>query len=259
MEEKQIKVLLCQDSTEGILSAVHMAYLSRYGHKYINIELKDSWEPTLFCNVEDVVPDVAKAESVARAIMEKISPEAWRWVYQASMAGDPGKAQMIYRFLNLGFSAGRSICDHLSNEYVLSVYKLSRMVGRETDKLMGFVRFRELKSGILFSKISPKHQQLFFLGEHFADRLPEENWVIYDEIRHMACIHQARGPWAVARDMPLQEDAAELVSEAESDFADLWKTFFKHIEIRERCNPRLQMNMMPKRFWKHMTEMDHNR
>ena len=80
MEEKQIKVLLCQDSTEGILSAVHMAYLSRYGHKYINIELKDSWEPTLFCNVEDVVPDVAKAESVARAIMEKVSPEAWRWV-----------------------------------------------------------------------------------------------------------------------------------------------------------------------------------
>ena len=255
MEEMERRVFLCQDSTEGILSAVHMAYLSRYGHKYITIQLKDQWEPSLFCHVTEVDADIEKAESVARAVMKKISPEAWQWVYKASMAGVPEKAQQIYRFLNLGFSVGKRVCDYLSSEYVLPVYQLSRKVGRETDKLMGFVRFRELKSGILFSKISPKHQQLFFLGEHFADRLPEENWVIYDQGRRMACVHQARGPWAVAGDMPLEEERIRHVSPAESDFVDLWKTFFNHIEIKERHNPHLQMNMMPKRFWKNMTEM----
>ena len=37
-------------------------------------------------------------------------------------------------------------------------------------------------------------------------------------------------------------------------FQDLWRTYFKAICIRERLNPRKQLNDMPRRYWKYMTE-----
>ena len=256
MDDKRPRVYVCEDSTEGILSAVYEAYMSRYGHKHIKIETQNSFQPSFFDDEIQVDTDIAHGESVARAIMEKISGEAWHWVYLASMAGEPGKAQHIYRFLNLGFAYPEKVCSLLTNDDVLAVFKLSRKVGRETDKLMGFVRFKELSGGILFGKIAPKHQQLYLLGSHFADRLPEENWVLYDERRKMACVHKAFGPWVVQRDVEALFERTENVSREEAAFEHMWKTFFEHIAITPRTNPRLQMQMMPRRFWSNMTEMN---
>lgn len=57
----------------------------------------------------------------------------------------------------------------------------------------------------------------------------------------------------------LHLDRLEDLSRTEQDFEDLWRTFFRHIEIDARKNPRCQMNMMPKYFWKDMTEMQPNK
>ena len=35
---KTPRIYMCEDSLEGILSAVHAAYMSRYGHEYQSIE-----------------------------------------------------------------------------------------------------------------------------------------------------------------------------------------------------------------------------
>lgn len=254
--EKCRRIYLCEDSLEGILSAIHVAYLSRYGHKYITIELLENHEPELFCEYIPVTVDMARAQSVSEAVRTKISEEAWQMMFMASLSASHGKPQAIYRFLNLGFVMGGAVCQHLSDDYVLQVFSMKREVGRETEKLKGFVRFRELDSGILFSKIAPKHHQLSLLGEHFADRLPMENWAIYDEQRHRACLHRAGEPWVLVDDVHMGEDEFRHISEAEAEFNRLWKTFFRHIEITERRNLRLQMNMMPKRYWSNMFEMD---
>lgn len=253
---KPKKIFVCENTLEGILTAVHMAYLSRYGHKYISIETIDSYEPELFCLQTDVVTDIKKAESVAHAIMEKISFEAWQWIRLACASSELHKAQAVYRFLNLGFLTGRDTCSRLADDHVLAIFKMQRSVRRELDKLRGFVRFHELDSGILFSQIAPKHQQLYFLGEHFMDRMPGENWAIYDEGRSMACIHRAHEDAVLIREV--QEFSSEFLnhSQKEKDFISLWKTFFDHIEIKERRNLKLQMNMMPKRYWSNMVEMN---
>ena len=33
-------------------------------------------------------------------------------------------------------------------------------------------------------------------------------------------------------------------------YQELWKMFFKTISIKERKNPRYQMQFMPKKYWK---------
>ena len=45
------------------------------------------------------------------------------------------------------------------------------------------------------------------------------------------------------------------VSASEELWQKLWKRFVDSIAIKERINPRLQMQMLPKRFRKYMKEM----
>jgi probable DNA metabolism protein len=47
---------------------------------------------------------------------------------------------------------------------------------------------------------------------------------------------------------------AAVLSTDDQLFQDLWRTYFKAICIRERINPRKQLNDMPRRYWRYMTE-----
>ncbi|ETI99568.1 MAG: hypothetical protein Q611_LSC00264G0001, partial [Leuconostoc sp. DORA_2] len=38
------------------------------------------------------------------------------------------------------------------------------------------------------------------------------------------------------------------------EYSSLWKCYFKSTTIEERKNLRLQRQMMPKRYWKHIFE-----
>ena len=70
----------------------------------------------------------------------------------------------------------RKIMEHLSDPAVEKVFSLSRQVGNEAHRFLEFVRFRELKNGVLFSEIVPKNRILSCIADHFSDRFPLENW-----------------------------------------------------------------------------------
>ena len=120
--------------------------------------------------------------------------------------------------------------------------------------LLGFVRFQELESGILFSEIHPNHHVLPILGEHFSDRLPEENFMIYDANRDLALLHPAGEHFFLADADKLDLAATERLSANEAQFQSLWVTFFHSITIDARKNPALQSQMIPKRFQRDAVE-----
>lgn len=252
-------VFLCDGSLEGILSAVHLAYYSRYGHKNISIQICGNYEASLFCTYIQAETSYEKADSVARAIRKKIGIHAWDMVFKAAHSEADDRAMAIYRFLNYGFVMGSRVCGYLTDSYVHRVFELERAVARECHRHLEFLRFKELEGGILAAVIEPKSHILYMIGQHFADRFPRENWLIYDMSHKDACIHRAGGPWIVEKGIELRMDRLESISHTEQDFEALWRTFFKHIEIDARKNPRCQMNMMPKYFWKNMTEMQRDK
>ncbi|HHY78438.1 MAG TPA: DUF4130 domain-containing protein, partial [Clostridiales bacterium] len=43
--------------------------------------------------------------------------------------------------------------------------------------------------------------------------------------------------------------------EKEMFYQELWKRYFESITIKNRLNPKLQANFMPKRYWKYLVEM----
>ncbi len=46
----------------------------------------------------------------------------------------------------------------------------------------------------------------------------------------------------------------EVLSDDDRLLQEMWRTYFKAICIKERLNPRKQLNDMPRRYWKYLTE-----
>ena len=146
------------------------------------------------------------------------------------------------------------IMEHLSHPKVEKVFELSRTVGGEAHALKGFLRFQELKSGILYAQITPKSQVLTCLAPHFADRLPLENWMIHDKSHDMFVVHEAKKKWVLIWDDMLDRKGNLEVSEKEAQYSRLWKDFCKTIAIESRANRRCQLQHLPLRFRPNMVE-----
>lgn len=253
---------ICENSIDGILTGVYQAYADHHALRDIHLTIREPDNLSLFTQYIPVKADAAKAAKVAHTLKSRFGQDFYETVYQAAMAGDvPGKSTMdkadaIYETIALALSSGDGTRTLLSlgEPCVYRVFELCRATGREAMHLLGFVRFQELESGILFSKIHPKHHVLPIIGEHFSDRLPEENFMIYDETRRLALLHPAHEHFFLADADALDLVATTRFSANESTFQSLWTTFFHSITIESRKNPKLQSQMIPKRFQRDTVE-----
>lgn len=249
-------VFLCEDSFEGMLTGVYDAWASRLGHDHVRLELIYESETEFFTEYREVPPDPVKAGKVMDSVKRKISVEAYEMIYKASLSCEHDRADRIYRFLIDGYQHGGKVVQMLSRDSVFRIFEVCRYISNETHLLTGFVRFACQESGALISKITPKNRVLPLLAPHFADRLPSENWMIYDAGRREAVFHPAEGAWVFATLNREQAAEADRIAGTKDEYRDLWKIFFKTIAIKERTNPVCQRNHLPNRYRGNMPEFD---
>lgn len=255
-QNKRMRILMCHNSTEGILCGVYEAFTSRYGHAYQKLAVGPYTNGDLFSDIFSVDVDTGKAEKVVKAIVSKISEAAWYRVHLAAESDSQEKGEIIYRFLILAFANGSRVLNAMSVPEVMGLHKLSRSVSRETQHLCGFLRFQELQNHILYARLVSRHHVGMFLAEHFQDRMPMENWVIHDVDRDEIWMHRSGREWLYISHPDFKQDPQKMLSASEYEFTEWWKTFTESIAILERKNPKLQMQMLPKRYWKYMPEME---
>jgi probable DNA metabolism protein len=249
-----VKIFMCNDSVEGIFSAIYDAWESRNGHSNNRIRINSEETMELFCEYIFVKEDEVKTEKVIRTVRRKMGEEAYEIVMKAALSCDLKKADLIYRYLILGLQLGRKVTDYLSDYSVRRVFELARSVGNEAHHLFGFVRFRELKDDVLFSRIEPKNQVISILADYFADRLATEKWVILDTRHKTACFYAKECGWFLMNVEERIDMFKNDLSEREKEFESLWKCFFEHIAVRERKNSSLQRQNLPLRFRNDMPE-----
>ena len=244
-------ICVCEDSVDGIFTAIYKAW--EIGTSKTLIEIRSMKTMTLFAEYIEVITDAELASKVAASIHNKISQEAYFYVYRAALSDNPEKAQYIYEFLLKAFRTGKDIINHFQDESVMKVFELARKVGNEAHKYLGFVRFCELENGILSAKFNPIANVVAIVAEHFADRLHNENWVILDTTRNMAAVHRAGYGFVLTNDITEQDlDQFSNKSENEEKYQLLWIRFFDTIAIEERKNKKLQQQVMPLRYRKYM-------
>lgn len=256
MDNKVIYV--CDNSIDGIFTAIYKAWSSGYGHANVKLEAgceKSSYSNyELFSEYQTVETDYTLSKKVSKAIINKISREAYEMVCRVALSNYEDKADLIYRFLILGFLAGAEVVNQLSNEVVNKVFKINKFVNNEAHHYLGFIRFSEHGKGLLASIIQPKNNILSIVAPHFADRLPGERFVIYDSERNSAVLHVPGKPWIISDFDGLADFDIDGMTCEEDEYRELWSIFFKHIAIKERVNLKLQRNNLPLRFRRNMTE-----
>lgn len=238
------------------MTGVYDAWDSRLGHQNVRLSTARNENMELFCEYVQTEPDLEKAEKVLRTVRSRLGEEAYEMIAYAAAYPHDKKADAIYRMIVLGLHLpdGTQIGGMLTQPDVHLVFELRRKVWHIAHRYMGFVRFRELQNGALLSEIDADADILALIAPHFADRLPLENWLIFDRSRNKAAIHSAGGGYLILEEVDKENLAKLRDSEAEAQFETLWKCFHRAIGIDSRTNKKLQMTMLPRKFRNFMKE-----
>lgn len=249
-------VYTCRREFEDMMCCIYAAWEQalRVGHDQIRLEVEPVEQLQLFDEYIHVDVDSEKVEKVMRSIRQKISMQAFVSVYYVAMSHETDALDAIYRFLIRGFSMGNAVLSHLTDPFVQRFFELRRSVGNEAHFFREFARFTSVDNRFYICHMEPKSNVILFVGEHFADRMPSEHWMIIDDNRSIAVVHPKDGD-NYLRTLTREELSAFMQLESQQDlYTDMWKTFFDTIAIRQRENRDCQRNMI--RIWmrKHVTE-----
>ncbi len=202
--------------------------------------------------------DDIKYQKVINSIKQKISWEAYMYVYYASLSADDGALDAIYRFLIKGFRAGGCIVNQHTDADVSRLIKIKLNVANEAHHFIEFVRFNSINNRLYISHIEPVNDVTAIVADHFEDRMPSEHWIIIDDIRKYGVVHTADGGSYIRWFTDEEFEQLKKTELYEDKYTDMWRTFFDAISIKQRYNPRCQNTLMPKRKRKHMTEFVQN-
>lgn len=256
--EYEKKILVCEASLEGIFTAVYDGW--RWAGRGIQIEIvtEEPEYPELFCSQTDISSDSMKAVKVARSVRQKLGEKVYQAICYAAVSTHPKRGTAVFYLLRRALGGIRydtRVLEALGDPAVSLVSSLQVKVWHEVHRFYGFVRFRELGGGVLFSSIHPENDILELLEPHFTDRFPNESWMIYDEGREKVLAHQRGKEATVYVHRTLSQQQREELAE-EDEYEGLWRVFCTQITIQERKNPALQKQLVPLKFRSNMLEFN---
>lgn len=237
-------IYIYDGSFEGMCSAVFAAYGD-------SDALIFSSEQNDFPMLEKcfVSTDKAKSDRLQSGIEKKLSSSVLKDIYLIFLSDTSDSANVVLRYLRFCFAHGNGSRTMRYEPDVKNAITLREKVAKECHRMLGLVRFDKAKSGVYISRITPDHNILPRIAHHFADRMPSQSFIIHDVKRGLA-MFSYNGSWIISE---LSPDFKFDISE--DDFMIMWKEYWKAMGIKERKNPKLQRNNMPRRYWSHLTEM----
>ena len=272
-------VYLFDGTMDGLLTAVFDAFALKEQPERLRVGasvgmqlLTEGDALPLFCDhTYHVMTDEEKARRVWAGLEKKLSREALHlisvsWLSELRELNTPLFHYICKVFLDK--PSGRAerrqgdISRNFADPDVLAVTNIARRVLHEQLRMKQFIRFQKAKDGTYLAVVSPDHNVLPIIIDHFQDRFNDQPWLVYDAKRHYGYYYDGKtvihvtfeDEAAVPFDLSNGKLDADVLSDNDQLFQDLWRTYFKAICIKERMNPRKQLQDMPRRYWKYMTE-----
>lgn len=249
---------------EGLLTAVFESF---FRHERPESLITVSDPVPLFCDdLYQISTDEEKARRVWTGLEKRLSKGAVKmlavsWLSELSELNNP-----LFQYICKVFREPEnapSIERNFSDPDVLSVTNIARKVLHEQLRMKQFIRFQKAKDGTYLAVISPDHNVLPLITDHFADRFNDQSWLIYDSKRHYG-FHYDGNTAPVKITFADESSVAfnlnngclddDVLSQDDQLLQEMWRTYFKAICIRERLNPHKQLQDMPRRYWKYLTE-----
>ena len=256
-----MQVYVFDNTLDGLLTAVFDSFLLKQQPEYL---LAEGEQLPLFVDQQyRVVTDSEKAERVWKGLEKHLSEDGLHMITISWLSEERTLNQPLFNFICKVFRLKiKDFEQNASDEDVLAVRNTCRRVLHEQLRMKQFIRFQKAKDGTYLAVVSPDHNVLPLIIDHFQDRFNDQPWLIYDAKRHYGYYYDGKtiirvtfeDEASVPFDLSNGKLDEAVLSDNDQLFQDLWRTYFKAICIKERMNPRKQLSDMPRRYWKYMTE-----
>lgn len=197
-----------------------------------------------------VAADPQKAARIERAAMKGLGYAGFEDFKQVALCSDPRRETALFGWLTLFFEEGRSALANAAHPAVALFRELHQKVTNEIHRLKGFVRFQACDNGFYYAQISPDHNVTAQLMPFFANRFGDQPFLLHDVVRNLIGVY-ANGHWKLFAHDGFFEVT---LSEEESAFADLFRRYYRSVNIPGRKNLRQQDNYLPRRYRRNMPE-----
>ena len=262
---------------EGVLTVVFDAYARRM---FPDALLSESENAPLFTTGEHtVVTDTEKSGRVWTALAKKLPKDVCNMLAMGWLSEEPGVDMMLVRYMRRVFDGGGDVATDFSDHDILRIRQLAMKVSHEREHLMQFTRFQKGNDtpgpnagdpesddarshgggATYFAPVSPRYNALPLAIPYFRDRFRDQKWLIYDIKRHYGYYYDMHEVTEITMEDDTHLTGGELdpgtLAADEKLFQQMWRGYIDSMAIKERINPRLQRQHMPRRFWPLLTEM----
>ena len=233
------------DSTESCFyTAVFDAYREREciitGEKNLQLGFDDK--------LIEVSADANKAKRVKNRLNE-YDPLAADDISLILRSCECVKEQTAFEYVKLIVKLKQPVRTMSHIPAVLEALDLRGKVTGEIHRMKGFLRFMENDRGVLYAPYSPDNDITDLLAPHFAERFKNQQFVIHDIKRKIAAMYDGINL------VMFNADGADVyLSEYEKAFENLWKLYYKSVNIAERPHEKQMKGYMPVRYWKFLPE-----
>lgn len=253
------------NTLDGLLTAVFEAFAL---HEQPEMLLSEGDPVPLFCDRLYAVPtDTEKAGRVWKGLEKRLPKNVVKMLAVSFLSEMHELNNPLFQYICKVFRQPKGIEGverNFADPDILAVTNIARKVNHEQHRMKQFIRFQKAKDGTYLAVISPDHNVLPLVIDHFADRFNDQPWLIYDAKRHYGFYYDGTGEpvritfedeSSVTFNLANGRLNDEVLSDDDQLLQDLWRTYFKAICIRERLNPRKQLQDMPRRYRKYLTEL----
>lgn len=241
----------------GLLTTIFEVYEKKYAD--VSIVKSAKVEALVFSENTEIITDDEKSQRVWRGLKKKLSEGTLKNMYWCFLSEIKGIETTILNFTRYVFSTSENIEDNYGNANVLDIAQTARKVGREKHRFEAFVRFELIGTDLFYAPIDPDFNVLPLIIPHFKRRYPAMDWIIYDTKRKYG-IHYDQASEKINEvviDFTQNETLVPgtiIFDPDEQKYKDLWKNYFKSVNIPARKNMKLHLKHIPKRYWKYLVE-----
>ena len=199
--------------------------------------------------------EVATDREKCARVKRKLSAVDGRALHDLSLIlrrGSDMREMIALAYIRLLIEKNAPVRDMHAHPAVIEAREAIKKVTGEVHNFTGFLRFMEGENGIYYAPFSPDNDILELILPHFMRRLANQPFVIHDVSRRKAALYNTRDCVITDTD----ERVSIALSEYERGFQELWKEYYRSVNIAQRPHEKQMKGYMPVRYWKFMPEKE---
>ena len=241
-------IFVCNNDVNGLLSALFVSFTE----KILPCEVIDRnvYQPRFDCLIREIRTDIQSSDRVKKALFNYAGDDVIAHLKLCLSSCDKRALTVAFNYAYRILSERKDISENLSDRYVSDFSFIVQKVLHERHIVSGFLRFQESSSGVLYAQYTPDNDITSILAPHFLRRLGNIPFIIHDKKRNKIAISNGKAIKITQTTLPANFSLAE----NEKNVTELWKRYFKSINIEQRKNPKLQNGYFPRRYRHHAFE-----